>query len=602
MKIRSWGTRGSIATPGPATVRFGGNTSCVEIRSDAGTLLVVDCGTGARALGQALVAEEAAAGRPLSGSILIGHTHWDHIQGLPFFAPLFGPGGRWRLYGPRGLGRSLGDTLAGQMQYQYFPLTLEQFGAEVSFHDLVEGTFEIDDVTITTHYLNHPALTLGYRIEADGVSVVYASDHEPHDRALAAGGDLMASAEDARHVAFLRDADVVIHDAQYTAEEYADRTGWGHSTLEYVVDAARLAGVRRLVLHHHDPTRDDAAVDAFVARARERAAATGYAGTIEAAAEGHVLEVARDERAPVARVAATPSATRVPAMDEVAAAVIVAVSDPALAVAVTAAADAEQLRVRSAGPAELVEVADRTGRAVLVVDLDDETLVDTLRGCGRGSTAAGTAVVGLTRRVLPMPAPPQVTEWLVWPCTVAHVRTKLRAAVLRRACRWQAAPQPPDEEARVHALHALGVLDTEPEDRFDRYTEEACRALGVPIALVTLVDRDRQWFKSHRGTEAQETPRDQSVCAHAILGTDVLQVPDLLEDDRFADNPMVAGPLRARFYAGVPLVLSDGSTVGTLCVADQRPRVLDDAQLDELRRLGSLVQAELEASVPTATA
>jgi GAF domain-containing protein len=178
---------------------------------------------------------------------------------------------------------------------------------------------------------------------------------------------------------------------------------------------------------------------------------------------------------------------------------------------------------------------------------------------------------------------------------VAHVRTKLRAAVLRRACRWLAAPLPPDEGRRLATLHALDILDTPPEARFDRYTELARQATDTPISLVTLVDAERQWFKSHAGFDATESPRDESMCAHAILGDDVMVVPDALEDERFADNPAVTGPARIRFYAGVPLILDDGSHVGTLCVGDHRPRLLDEHQLDELRRLAALVVAELQA-------
>src|SRR6187455_3280268 len=135
MRVRFWGTRGSIPTPGPGTVRYGGNTSCVEVRTDSGQLLVLDCGTGARALGVSLVEEAAARGTPPAGAILIGHTHWDHIHGLPFFAPLFVPGSHWDVYGPRGIVRSLDGVLAGQMEYQYFPVGLDEVSAEVRYHD-----------------------------------------------------------------------------------------------------------------------------------------------------------------------------------------------------------------------------------------------------------------------------------------------------------------------------------------------------------------------------------------------------------------------------------------------------------------------------------
>jgi phosphoribosyl 1,2-cyclic phosphodiesterase len=602
VRVRFWGTRGSIATPGPQTVRYGGNTSCVEIRSEAGTLLVLDCGTGARLLGQALMAERAATGGSLEGSLLIGHTHWDHIQGLPFFAPLFDPDGRWQLYGPRGLGRSLAETLAGQMEYQYFPVSLDHLGGGVSYHDLVEGTFDVGDVSITAQYLNHPALTLGYRIEADGVSVVYAADHEPFDRELAGGGDLLAGRDDADHVAFLRDTDLVIHDAQYTAAEYPAKAGWGHSTMEYVVDAAALGGARRLLLYHHDPLRDDDAVDALVEQARARAAARGYRGEIDAAAEGAVVDLGRRAE-PGVGGGARPgrAATTVPAVEEVAAAVVIAVADPTVAAAVRVAADAEDLA--TFGPAAdgaLDDLVRKAERAVVVVDADDAAIVERLRDAISSACDLRLAVVALTRRSVASIPSPNVTDWLVWPCTIAHLRTKLHSAVLRRACRWQAPPLPPDEDRRLRALHDLGLLDTEPEERFDRYTALACQALGVPAALITLVDAERQWFKSRPEGLPAETPRDHSICGHAILGSDILQVPDLLDDARFAENPAAEGPPRVRFYAGAPLTLSDGSRVGTLCVIDHRPRVLDDHQLEELRRLADLVQAELEAPAPVA--
>jgi phosphoribosyl 1,2-cyclic phosphodiesterase len=165
VRVQFWGTRGSISKPGSTTVRYGGNTSCIEVRTAKDTLVVVDCGTGAHALGQKLISAGAKGSR---GHILISHTHWDHIQGIPFFAPLFVSGNEWEIYGPQGLGQSLREALAGQMQYTYFPVTLDQLGATIRYHDLVEGSFEIDDIKVSTYYLNHPALTLGYRMEADG--------------------------------------------------------------------------------------------------------------------------------------------------------------------------------------------------------------------------------------------------------------------------------------------------------------------------------------------------------------------------------------------------------------------------------------------------
>ncbi|MEE8251926.1 MAG: MBL fold metallo-hydrolase, partial [Gemmatimonadales bacterium] len=282
MRLRFWGTRGSIAKPGPSTVRYGGNTSCIEVRSAGGTLIVLDCGTGAHGLAQALTEHK---GVPLQGHMLITHTHWDHIQGFPFFSPFEAPGNKWHIYGPRGVGPSLRETLAGQMQYTYFPVPLEQLNATVHYHDIVEGTFEIDDIRVTAQYLNHPALTIGYRLEVDGVLVVYATDHEPHSKQLAAGEQGPLIAGDERHARFLAGADLVIHDAQYTAEEYPSKTGWGHSTMESAVDTALSAGVRRLALFHHDPLRDDESVDRLVALARARVAASAGSLEVFAAAE-----------------------------------------------------------------------------------------------------------------------------------------------------------------------------------------------------------------------------------------------------------------------------------------------------------------------------
>ncbi len=271
MEVRFWGTRGSIPTPGPHTVRFGGNTSCVEVRTAEGHIFIFDCGTGARPLGEALMAPPVA---PVSASILFSHTHWDHIQGFPFFAPAFEPRNTIAVYGPEGGRRSLHDTLARQMELSYFPVELSQLPATLSYTDLGEGAHTIGGARIVAQYLNHPAVTLGYRVEADGAAVVYACDHEPFGGALwrtdAAPGPVESILHegDRRHAHFLADADLVIHDAQYTPEEYRWRKSWGHSTFEYVVELACTAGVKRLALTHHDPSHDDAVVAEIERRAR----------------------------------------------------------------------------------------------------------------------------------------------------------------------------------------------------------------------------------------------------------------------------------------------------------------------------------------------
>ena len=248
-------------------------------------------------------------------------------------------------------------------------------------------------------------------------------------------------------------------------------------------------------------------------------------------------------------------------------------------------------------------VADQRPGAVLIEALDDDggfDLVAAIRSLdGPYGNDVPVIMVGPSEaRWRPDAIETGITEWLVWPSSSSYVRTKLQAWHLRRSARWQRAEPTADEDTRLAALHALGVLDTAAEDRFDRLTREIAEALDVPVALVSLVDRDRQWFKSRFGTDIVETPRDTSICAHAIHGGDILEVPDALADDRFADNPIVRGEPRIRFYAGMPLRLSDGSAVGTLCVVDHRPRQLNDAQLAELRRVGRMVTAELEAAEP----
>jgi hypothetical protein len=297
---------------------------------------------------------------------------------------------------------------------------------------------------------------------------------------------------------------------------------------------------------------------------------------VDAAAEGAVIEVGGGDGTRPRGAGAT--ATAVPAEGDLAVGVTIETSDAVLEAVVRAAATAEGLVVEPLG--------NDLSEGVLVLDVDDQGAPP--------SVAGDVAVLGVTRQSVPSAPTKPIRDWIVLPASIAHVRTKLRAAVLRRACRWLAAPLAPDEERRLAALHELHLLDTPREARFDRLVEEARRIAGTPIALLTLVDSERQWFKAAAGFDATESHRDESFCAHAILGPEVLQIPDALQDPRFADNPAVAGPNRVRFYAGVPLALGDGSRVGTLCVADHRPRLLDEHQLEALRNLADLVVAELQ--------
>jgi phosphoribosyl 1,2-cyclic phosphodiesterase len=277
MRVRFWGTRGSVPTPGPSTVRYGGNTACVELRTNSGTFVIFDSGTGIRELGLHL----ARQGGHVAAHLLLGHTHWDHISGFPFFTPAFVPGNRLVIYGARDLDRSLRDVLAGQMHYTYFPVPLGDLRADIDFSELEEGEITIDDTVVRTHYLNHTAVCMGYRVEADGASVAYITDHEPYG---AANGGL-AHGGDKRLVEFIRGVDLLIQDTQYTPEEYESRRGWGHGTTAYVTDVAVQAGVRRAALFHHEPTHDDEVIDRMVAYCQDRARSAGSQIEIFAAAE-----------------------------------------------------------------------------------------------------------------------------------------------------------------------------------------------------------------------------------------------------------------------------------------------------------------------------
>jgi len=249
MQIKFWGVRGSIASPGPETAGVGGNTSCVEVRCGT-SRFILDAGTGIRKLGDLMMAEG-----PARATLLLSHLHWDHIQGLPFFVPAYVPSTRLTVVGSTHGVSTLRDTLANQMAAPNFPVRLDELGAEISYQEVRHGqAFDVGDVRVRVAKLNHPGGVLAYRIEHEGKSVVYATDTEhyacvdPTLRALAEG------------------ADVLIYDSQYTPEEYRgergrSRVGWGHSTYVAGAELARAAGVGTYVLFHHDPTRNDAAVD-----------------------------------------------------------------------------------------------------------------------------------------------------------------------------------------------------------------------------------------------------------------------------------------------------------------------------------------------------
>jgi phosphoribosyl 1,2-cyclic phosphodiesterase/CheY-like chemotaxis protein len=596
VRIQFWGTRGSLAKPGRTTIRHGGNTACVQVTSPKGSLVVIDCGTGAHDLGRALMAEATG---PLRGSILISHTHWDHIQGFPFFAPLFVPGAQWDIYGPAGLGSSLRDTLAGQMEHTYFPVTIDEMGATIRFHDLGEGSFEIDDIHVTTRYLNHPALTLGYRLEVGGTRVVYACDHEPYSRTP--GRKEALHELDRRHSEFLTGADLVIHDAQFTDKEYANHKGWGHSPVEYVCELCELAGVKQVAFVHHDPERTDDALDAVVESVRNDLKKEGSRLQVFAAAEGQVLELevsgSKVRDVPADRSSAVPAAAR--AVKD--ASLILGISDAKTALVLAEAARSAGLRTAHAlDAASTVRMAKSVPPSLILME-DQPGGIDGLKVCkelradpdprlsdapiiivaDRERTSEGTAA--------------GVTRWLITPFSAQYASAQIQASLVNSACRWVRAALPADEETRLAALRELSILDTRPEERFDRITRLAAAIADVPIVLVSMVDRDRQWFKSCQGIGATETSREMSFCAHAVLSRAPLIVTDTLLDDRFADNPLVVGEPRIRFYAGFPIFHANGGCMGTLCMIDTRPRYFSAETIRRFEDLASLVQQEINS-------
>ena len=410
----------------------------------------------------------------LRGHILISHTHWDHIQGIPFFAPLFVPGNQWDIYGPKGLDQSLREALAGQMQYTYFPVTPDQFGATIRYHDLVEGTFNIDDIKIITHYLNHPALTLGYRLEADGATIVYCCDHEPFSRRLAGGqGDI--AGQDLRHAEFFKGADLLIHDAQYTAAEYPSKIGWGHSSVEYAVKLGQHALVKRLALTYHDPLRDDDSVDRVLAKIREGLQTAATPLQVFAASEGDIIEVQPSRSESSERLTAQFPATAPMKSALAKRSILLGVADPDLAVELSEVIRAEGIRFDFFSAIDEARSLISTNRPSLVILEHNEAGVDGIATCRalRQIEDDETPVIMVAAQEDPAAAS-FVSDWLIKPFTSSYARTKIRAWVLRTECRWIRAAIPDDEERRIVSLRDLNILDTEPEERFRPHHAYRC--------------------------------------------------------------------------------------------------------------------------------
>ena len=294
MKVKFWGVRGSIACPGPKTVRYGGNTTCIEIRTDNNELIILDAGTGIFPLSQVLLAE-----LPVTANVLITHSHWDHIQGLPLFIPNFIPGNTLRLHGGFDpvSGKGIEQVMSVQLQYSFFPVREAEMKARIEYVTLMPNeTVQVGSARVTPCLLNHPVIDFGYRVECDGKSVFFTGDHEPPYNIYAPGEEghdeyqVFVDEKNQSILDAIRGVDVFIADSSYTDAEYVSKKGWGHGTFSSSMATAKVAGAKVLFCTHHEPTRNDDALEAVFAEALATNSAHTNGMDVRLAREGDVYE------------------------------------------------------------------------------------------------------------------------------------------------------------------------------------------------------------------------------------------------------------------------------------------------------------------------
>ncbi|MCR4316049.1 MAG: MBL fold metallo-hydrolase [Planctomycetes bacterium] len=310
MKLRVWGCRGSIPTPGPTSVKYGGNTSCYEVILDDGRSIILDGGTGIRVLGEHLVSE--ADEHPKDILILFNHTHWDHIAGFPFFAPLYNPQNRIRIYGPFNLVNSEASfekTMHVQFHEQFFPQKLTHIPTNIEYYEMKEGHTEIDGVKITSWFMNHPVQALGYKLEHGGKSIFYTGDTEPYQNPwgstqgadeedvdedeleMRLNAELIIKERNNQVVETVRGVDFLLCDAQYTEEEYKTKIGWGHTSVPDALELGIKAGVKTIGLTHHEPLNSDDKLDGIYKWALDYVKEKGVDMHVEMVREGMTYEL-----------------------------------------------------------------------------------------------------------------------------------------------------------------------------------------------------------------------------------------------------------------------------------------------------------------------
>jgi len=274
LSVRFWGVRGSLPSPGRETVIYGGNTSCIEIRADE-RLIIIDLGSGIRPLGDWLAANDLVKNGKIKADIFLTHTHWDHVMGFPMFRPIYIPGTELNITGPMTMDNdTLKSIFENQLSYNYWPVRAQELAAKIEYNQIKETTLELGDgLTISSKYLNHPIFCFGYRVSYQGKSIATVYDHEPFSNLFAANsdndidkeammeGEIAAAEENEKIRQFIKGADIVIHDAQYTQDEYVKHVGWGHCSYEHTVQAATGLGIKKLVLFHHEPSRTDSQLE-----------------------------------------------------------------------------------------------------------------------------------------------------------------------------------------------------------------------------------------------------------------------------------------------------------------------------------------------------